>query len=200
MSKIALHQRNIYIFLVLLICVFLAVLSLCCSVGFLWLRRAGATLQLQCMGISVQSIRFGAAGFLQLWRVGSVAGVPGLQSAGSVVGAHKLCCSPACRIFPTQGPNLCLLHQQMDSLTTEPPGKLEMRFFFFNVLNHVIHIQQNSLFLMYCSVNFGKCIASPITVTVKTQNNSIILPPKKISSYDPFVVKPSPLPLISGNR
>ena len=37
-------------------------------------------------------------GFQQLWHV------------GSVVVAHRLCCSVACGIFPDQGSNQCPLH------------------------------------------------------------------------------------------
>ena len=38
-----------------------------------------------------------------------------LQSACSVVVAHQLRCSEACRIFPDQGMNLCPLHCKADS-------------------------------------------------------------------------------------
>ena len=40
-----------------------------------------------------------------------------LWSRGSIVVAHKLCCSKACGIFPDQGSNPCSLHWQVDSLT-----------------------------------------------------------------------------------
>ena len=40
---------------------------------------------------------------------------PGSQTTGSIVVAHYLRCSTACRIFLDQGSNLCLLHQQEDS-------------------------------------------------------------------------------------
>ena len=51
-----------------------------------------------------------------LWGSGaSVAAARGLQSAGSVVVAHGLSGSTACRIFPDQGLNPCPLHWQADS-------------------------------------------------------------------------------------
>ena len=46
----------------------------------------------------------------------------GLQSTGSTVVAHRLSCSVACEIFLNQGPNLCLLHWQADSLPLSHQG------------------------------------------------------------------------------
>ena len=46
----------------------------------------------------------------------SVVAVPRCQRTGLIVVAHGLCCSPACRVFPDQGSNLCLLHWQAVSL------------------------------------------------------------------------------------
>ena len=51
----------------------------------------------------------------QLWFMGSVVVVHGLQSAGSVVVGQGPCCSSACGIFPDQGLNPCPLHWQADS-------------------------------------------------------------------------------------
>ena len=45
----------------------------------------------------------------------SVVVARGLQSAGSVVVAHRLSCSAACGIFPDQGLNPCPLYWQADS-------------------------------------------------------------------------------------
>ena len=59
--------------------------------------------------LSLQSVGSGAQG--------SVAVVRGLQSASSTVVPYGFSCSTACRIFPDQGSNSCLLHWQ------EPPGK-----------------------------------------------------------------------------
>ena len=53
----------------------------------------------------------------------SAVAAPRFQRTGSVVVGHRLSCSMACGIFPVQGLNLCLLHWQADSFTTEPPGK-----------------------------------------------------------------------------
>ena len=39
----------------------------------------------------------------------------GFQSTGSVIRAHGLSCSAACRIFLHQGSNLCPQHWSMDS-------------------------------------------------------------------------------------
>ena len=46
----------------------------------------------------------------------------GLQSTGLVVAAHGPSCSGACRIFPDQGSNTCLLHWQADSLPPSHQG------------------------------------------------------------------------------
>jgi len=48
--------------------------------------------------------------------MGSVVGVPRLESTGSVVAVHGLSCSAACGIFPDWGSNPCLLHWQVDYL------------------------------------------------------------------------------------
>ena len=45
-----------------------------------------------------------------------------LQSAGSVVVAHGLCCSGVCRIFLHQGSNPCLLNWEADSLPLSHQG------------------------------------------------------------------------------
>ena len=47
---------------------------------------------------------------------------PGLESKGSIVGAHGLSCSGACGIFPYQGSNPCLLYWQADSLPLSHQG------------------------------------------------------------------------------
>ena len=48
---------------------------------------------------------------------------------GSIAAAQGLGCSMACGIFPDQGSNLCLLHWQVDSFTTEPSGKVPLMTF-----------------------------------------------------------------------
>ena len=73
-------------------------------------------LLLQCyMGSLVLELR-------QLQHMGSIVAVPRLQSTGSLVMVHGLCCSMTCGIFPTQGLNLRLLHWQADSLLLNDKG------------------------------------------------------------------------------
>ena len=47
---------------------------------------------------------------------------PGLGSIGLAVVGHGLNCSAACGIFLDQGPNLCFLHWQADSLPLSHQG------------------------------------------------------------------------------
>ena len=76
---------------------------------FLQLQPVGATLQLLCVGFSLQclfllqSIGSKVHRLEQLWHVHSIAVAPGLYSTGSVVAAHGLSCSTAHRIFLDQG-------------------------------------------------------------------------------------------------
>ena len=51
---------------------------------------------------------------------------PEVWSRGSIVVVRGLSCSKACGIFLDQGLNLCLLQWQVDSFTTEPPGKPQL--------------------------------------------------------------------------
>ena len=108
------HLKRVYWF-----CIFLKVIypfiyvSLCwvfvATRVFLQLQPAGATVQLLCVGLSLQwlfllqSIGSKVHRLEQLWQVGSVSVAPGLQSTGSVVAAHGLSCSTAHRIFLDQG-------------------------------------------------------------------------------------------------
>ena len=50
-----------------------------------------------------------------MWMAASVVVAPGLHSTGSIVLVHQLNCSTACRMFPEQRLNPCLLHWQVDS-------------------------------------------------------------------------------------
>ena len=60
--------------------------------------------------------RCGEWGYFSLWCMGfSLWWLLLLWSTGSVVVAHRLSCSMACRIFPDQGSNPCTLHWQVDS-------------------------------------------------------------------------------------
>ena len=58
-----------------------------------------------------------------LWGIWAlVVAIPGLQSTGSIVAAHRLSCFVACGIFPDQGSNPCFLHLQADSLPLSHQG------------------------------------------------------------------------------
>ena len=52
----------------------------------------------------------------------------GLQSTGSIVVAHGLCCFLACGFFPDQESNPCLLHWQVDSLSLSHQGSPVVKF------------------------------------------------------------------------
>ena len=100
-------------FKILFICLFFAgSISLLLLLGFLCLRQAGTTLQLQCSGLLwwLLSLRSTDAG---------VHGLPWLQHMGSVVVAHRLSCSMAWGIFLDRGLNPCSLHWQADALPLE---------------------------------------------------------------------------------
>ena len=111
-SPVHLIFNFIHLFLALLGLVFVAVRI------FLQLQQTGATLALvhglpiaHCHGFSCCRAQL-------LGMQGSVVAAPELQNTGSVVVAYRISCSiSACRIFPDQGSNLCLLHWQADSLS-----------------------------------------------------------------------------------
>ena len=98
---------------------FLLVLGLCCCTCFpLFVGRRGV-LWFWCLGFSLRRLLLlgstGSRHTLQ-WpqHVGTVVSAPGLWSTGSVVVTHRLSCSLARRIIPTQGSN---------PRSTEPPEK-----------------------------------------------------------------------------
>ena len=76
---------------------------------------------LWCVGFSLwwllllRSMVSRCTGFSSCGMQTSVVVARGLQSAGSVVVAHRLSCSAACGIFQDQGANPCPLHWQADS-------------------------------------------------------------------------------------
>ena len=86
--------------------------SLLCA-GFLQLQRAGVTLRYSARASHCGGFSCCGARALGAWA--SVVVARGLQSAGSVIVAHRLSCSMACGIFPDQGSNPCPLHWQADS-------------------------------------------------------------------------------------
>ena len=90
------------------IILFLSVLSLRCSSGFLslWLSRGYYLAMVWGLLIGVNSL----------------VAEHSLQNTGLVVVARGLSCSWACGIFLDQGSNLCLLHWQMDSLPLSHQG------------------------------------------------------------------------------
>ena len=102
-------------FLKFIYCLFIfgCIGSLLLHVGFLQLRRAGATFH-----CSVRASHCGSFSCCRAWALGAQASVVvacRLQSAGSVVVAHGLSCFAACGIFPDQSSNPCPLHWQADS-------------------------------------------------------------------------------------
>ena len=115
------------------ICLFISgcVGSALLPVGFLQLRRAGATLLAVCGLLIVVASLVGepglqARGLQQLWHV------------GLVVVAHRLSCSVACGIFPDQGSNPCPLHWQADSQPlrhqgSPPPVILNGNFIIYQI-------------------------------------------------------------------
>ena len=70
---------------------------------FVAVRRLLIAVASLCCGAQVLEARTSAVADLRL------------QSAGSVVVAHRPSCSAACGIFPDQESNLCALHWQADS-------------------------------------------------------------------------------------
>ena len=57
------------------------------------------------------------------------------ESTGSTVVVHGLSCSMACRIFPDQGWNLCLLHWQAGSSPLSHQGSLKWALFAYLFLS-----------------------------------------------------------------
>ena len=74
---------------------------LCCCTSCSLVAMIGSTLSLWCTGLLIAAASLGME--------------HRLQSAGSVIVTHGLSCSKACGIFPDQGSNPYLLHQQVDS-------------------------------------------------------------------------------------
>ena len=121
--------------LILFIYIFLTALGLrCCmwafsSCGELGLLFVAVYRLLIVVASLVAEHGLQAHGLQQLWYVGSVVVACKLQSAGSVVVAHRLSCSEACGIFPDQGSNPCPPALADGSLTTAPPGKSLLSYF-----------------------------------------------------------------------
>ena len=91
----------------------MAVLGLCCCVGFSLVAVSSFSLVLVCgLLTAVLSLAI-EHGLWSTWT--SVAMAPGLWDTESVVVAQWLSCSTACGIFLDQGSNLCPMHWQADS-------------------------------------------------------------------------------------
>ena len=105
----------------------LAVLDLCCHMGFPLVVVSGATRQLWHVDLSLQwllslqSTGSRVLGLQQLWTWAQYLQLLG-SSTGLAVVVHELSCSMACGIFPDQGSNPCFLHWPADSLPLSHQG------------------------------------------------------------------------------
>ena len=83
-----------------------------------------------CAGSSLLCRFFSSCGAWLLIAAASPVAEQGLKGTGSTVVVHGFSCSAACGILPDQGPNLCLLHWQVDSLPVShqesPPVFLDL--------------------------------------------------------------------------
>ena len=96
----------------------------CCCAGFSLVEARGG-FSLWCL-VLLQSTSFRAS---VVAAVSSVVAVPGLQSTGSIIVAHRIRCSWACEIFPDQGSSPSLLRWQEDSLPLSHQESLESYLF-----------------------------------------------------------------------
>ena len=107
--------------------------------------RSGSTL-----GCGAQVAGYSDFSCCGTWALGAQASAVvafGLQSAGSVVEAHRLSCSMAYGIFLDQGSNLCLLHWQAYSLPLSQRfriGSLKR----LTTQNEALRVGPNSIWLM----------------------------------------------------
>ena len=116
MTKVTLFKKIYFM------CSFLAVSGLCCYAGFPLVAGSRVYSPLVVHGLLfVVTSPVVEHGLWDTWAFVAVA--PRLQSTGSIVVAHRLSCCPTWEVLPDQGSNLCLLHWQENSFTTEPPGK-----------------------------------------------------------------------------
>ena len=98
-------------------------------VGFLRLRRAGATLS--CSGFSpCRAQALGTRASVVEARGLITFGSPALK-CGLVVVEHGLSCSSVCGIFLDQGLNPCSLHWQVNSYPLYHQGSLRLRLMIF---------------------------------------------------------------------
>ena len=114
---------------------FQTVLNLRCCEDFLQLQLTAATLQLRCAGSHCSGFsccRTWAIGHLGFssWHKGSTVVAPRLYSTGSIIVAHRHCCSTACGIFLDQRLNPSFLNWQADSLPLSHQGNPNSMFCF----------------------------------------------------------------------
>ena len=88
---------------------FLAVLGLCCCMGFSLVASSRSYSLVVVCGLLIAVASLVAEHRLYDERA-SVVAAPGLQSTGLAVMLHGLSCLAAWGLFPDQGLHLCLLH------------------------------------------------------------------------------------------
>ena len=122
-------------------------LGLCCCAGFSPVAVSGSySLVVVCIGVSFQSL-------LLLWLPGSIVVAPGLR------------CVTACRVFPDQGLNPCLLHWQADCLPLSHQGNPEhFTLLFLKNIFLPFHTVQGVLQL---SIQKSKILASGLISSVQ---------------------------------
>ena len=96
------------------------VLGLVCCTGFSLVATSGSYSVAALGLLTVVASLISEHGLWGIWAL--AAAIPGLQSTGSIVVAHRLSCSMTCGIFPDQGSIPCLLHLQADSLPLSHQG------------------------------------------------------------------------------
>ena len=100
-------------------------LGLHCCMGFSLVAASGGPLS-DCGTRASPCGGFSCCEAQALGSQSSAVVVPRLQSTGSAVVAHGLNCCTACGVLLVQGPNLCLLHWQADSLPLSHQGNPEI--------------------------------------------------------------------------
>ena len=104
----------------------------------------------------------------------------GSRPAGSVVVAHGPSCSTVCGIFPDQGSNLCLLHQQTDSQPLCHQGSPLFIYLFFNLFGCTLrHVGSQCLDQGSCPLRWkhGVLTTGPPgeSQTVASSSNPLVL-------------------------
>ena len=108
-------------FLILFNRLVLAVLGLCCCVGFSLVETSRSYSLI--VGLRLLNAATSFAAEHRPWGTwASVIAAPGHWNTGSGVVAHGLSCFSACGIFLNQRSNPCALHYQADSLPPSHQG------------------------------------------------------------------------------